>query len=74
MSSAFRTVETAKNKSGALFRLMERNGKFSVFKLCRNYCGQARGGIAAVWRYVALDVSETEARAIFNRRFKGTSK
>lgn len=74
MSNAFCTIETAKNKTGTLFRLMERNGKFSVFKLCRNYCGQTRGGIAAVWRYVALDAPETEARAIFNRRLKGTSK
>jgi len=74
MTTAFRIVDTKLNKAGTPFRLMERNGRFAVFKLSKNYCGQAAGGIAAAWRYILLDVTEAEARQVFARRIKGTAK
>lgn len=47
------------------------DGSFAVFKLCKNYDGQVRGGIRLTWRTVGKfgqRLDEMAARALYNRR------
>lgn len=75
MSAEFTRITEGKNKAGTAFKILRRNGdRFSVWKLCANYCGNTHGGIAKAWRYVVLDVSEAEAREVFARKLKGRQK
>lgn len=43
-------------------------GGYIVWKLCENYAGHVRGGIAKTWRYVGQNLTHAEAVALMNRR------
>lgn len=75
MSAEFTRIAEGKNKAGTAFKILCRRGdKFSVWRLCGNYCARARGGVAYTWRACILDVSEAEAREVFARKLKGKQK
>jgi len=66
-----------RSKSGeafALGRATELDGRspsqggYVVFKLCKNYDGRARDGIAKTWRAVKDRLTYEEAVALMNRR------
>lgn len=72
---AFKTVAQGKNQVGTAFKVMiRRNDKFSVWKLCANYDGRVRGGIAQTWRYKVLDVSREDAMAVYEKLITGRAK
>jgi hypothetical protein len=71
----FQTIQQGKNQVGTAFKVMVRRGdKFSVWKLCGNYDGKVRGGIAYVWRYKVLDVGRDEAMATYAKLTAGRAK
>jgi len=75
MTAQFTRTAEGQNKAGTQFKVLRRMGdKFSVWKLCANYDGKVRGGISHTWRYLVLDVSETEAMEVFQRRLKGKGR
>ena len=75
MTTEFTRIAEGRNKAGTAYKILRRNGdKFSVWKLCSNYCGKTRGGIATSWRYIVLDVTKAEARAIFDKKLAGKIK
>lgn len=41
---------------------------YAVYKLCANYAGHVRGGIAYTWRQVAKDLSLDECKALLAKR------
>lgn len=41
---------------------------YAVYKLCANYAGHVRGGIAYTWRLVAKDLSLEECKALLAKR------
>jgi|MudIll2142460700_1097286.scaffolds.fasta_scaffold1483889_1 hypothetical protein len=43
---------------------------YAVYKLCENYSRHARGGIVKSWRYVEKQMSQENAKKLFNRRTK----
>lgn len=71
MTAEFTRIAEGKNAKGTAFKVLRRRGdKFSVWKLCLNYDGKARGGISGTWRYRVLDVSEAEAMAVYAKALK----
>lgn len=63
-----KTIQKGVDHKGAVFALVTDGTKFEVWKLCENYNGQVKGGIAKTWRYVQKDMAEQEAREMFKRR------
>jgi hypothetical protein len=63
-----KTIEKKINKRGIVYALVADESTFSVWKLCENYNGQVRGGIAKAWRYVEKNLTEEAARKLYNRR------
>jgi hypothetical protein len=43
-------------------------GGYIVWKLCENYSGSVRGGIAKTWRYVEKDMPYEGAIALMNKK------
>lgn len=41
---------------------------YMVFKLCENYAGHVRGGIAKTWRYIERDLSLEECKALLSKK------
>lgn len=76
------TATKAKTKSATVFAFGRRDdfagkptseGGYYVFKLCKNYAGHVRGGIAKTWRYIAKDLSHADAIDLLNKRVKHTA-
>lgn len=68
MNTNRKVISKKANGKGAVFALVAGDAGFEVWKLCENYSGQVRGGIARQWRYVKKDMEESAARALFNGR------
>jgi hypothetical protein len=64
------TSKAAKNAKGAIFApgKCDVTGSYMVFKLCENYAGHVRGGIAKTWRYIAKGLSLDEAKALMEKK------
>lgn len=56
------------NKRGIKYALGNNGQTFSVWKLCENYAPHRKGGMSQTWRYVAKDLTQDAALALFNRR------
>jgi hypothetical protein len=66
-----KAIAKAKNSKGTIFVLVDNgDGTYTVLKLSENYDGRVRGGLSKRWVYLnnANNVSETEARKVYNRR------
>ena len=66
-------TEIYKNKAhrsskGVLYAPGKDDRGYVVFKLCENYAGHVRGGIAKTWRVVKQELSLTEAMAVMEKR------
>ena len=59
---------------GTVFALLSDGVTWEVWKLCENYSRECVGGIKKTWRYVKKQMSENEARELFNRRVAGAQK
>lgn len=44
------------------------DGSYMVFKLCENYAGHVRGGIAKTWRVSGEGLSLDEAKALMEKK------
>jgi hypothetical protein len=62
------TVKKQANSKGVIFALVSGADGFEVWKLCENYSGTVRGGIARQWRYVQKGMDQVSAESLFNRR------
>ncbi len=58
------------NKNNIQYALIQKGDSFAVYKLCENYAGHIKGGIAKTWRYVAKDLTLDAATILFNKRSK----
>jgi hypothetical protein len=56
------------SKKQEMFALVTGPEGFEVWRLCKNYSGQVRGGICRTWRYVQKNMDEQSAWALFERR------
>lgn len=65
--STRKTLEKKANSKGIVFALVSDGSTFEVWKLCENYNGKVKGGIAKQWRYVQKGMSEVDARNLFNK-------
>jgi hypothetical protein len=74
MSATRKTIKSGENKKGTCFALCQFGSTFEVWKLCSNYDGRMKGGIATTWRYVRRAMDETTARDLFARRLAGTAR
>ena len=45
-------------------------GGYQVWRLCENYAGHVRGGIAKTWRYVDRNMSFEDAIELLNKKVK----
>lgn len=63
-----KTISKKANPKGVVFALVSDGTTWEVWKLCENYNSQVRGGIERRWRYVEKGMSESDARALFERR------
>lgn len=43
---------------------------YSVWKLCENYDGKARGGVSKSWRFVENNLTLEQATKLYDRRIK----
>lgn len=76
MATVF-TKQAIKNSKGVVFApgkadisvegYAERKD-YMVFKLCENYAGHVKGGVAKTWRYIAKDLSLEEAKALLKKK------
>ncbi len=64
--------KAVKNSKGVIFApgKCESSGKYLIFKLCENYAGHVRGGIAKTWRYIAKDLTLEEAKSLLAKKAK----
>lgn len=64
------TNKAVKTSKGTIFApgKCQITGKYAIFKLCENYAGHVRGGIAKTWRYTAKDLSLDEAKALLAKK------
>lgn len=60
------------NLVGTIFALVTDGTTWEVWKQCHNYNQQCLGGMRRVWRYVQKGMTEAEARALYERRIKGS--
>jgi hypothetical protein len=66
-----RTVISKKaNSKNIVYALVSGHTGFEVWKLCENYNGKVRGGIARTWRYVEKNMTEENAKKLFDTRTK----
>ena len=64
-------LEKKTNSRGVTYALATVNyNVFAVYKLCENYNGKIKGGIAKAWRYVQKDLPLDKAMALFATRTK----
>lgn len=63
-----KATATKTNKRGIRYALVQDGETFGVWKLCENYSRHVRGGIERTWRYVQKDMTEADARKLFERR------
>lgn len=64
-------LEKKTNSRGVTYALATANyNVFAVYKLCENYNGKIKGGIAKAWRYVQKDLPLDKAMALFATRTK----
>lgn len=77
MTASVYTKTATKGKTGNVYafgRTADLDGQpidaggYYVFKLCENYAGHVRGGIAKTWRYIDRNLSHADAVALMNRR------
>ena len=72
---AGKAIKKNVNKSGTPFALVKyADGTYGVYKLCSNYDGKVRGGIAKTWCYIEKNLTETEATTLYGRRLNGTQR
>jgi hypothetical protein len=69
-----KTISKKANSKGTVFALLSDGVTWEVWKLCENYSRECAGGIKKTWRYVQKQMSENEARELFNRRVAGAQK
>lgn len=65
-----KTLSVKTNKNNVKYALCQSDDKFSVWKLCSNYCRNVKGGISKTWRYVERNMTFEDAQVLFNRRSK----
>jgi hypothetical protein len=71
MTGIIYTKQARKSVKGVVFapgREELRSGSYSIWQLCENYDGSAKGGIAKTWRYIAKDLGLDEAKALFEKK------
>lgn len=61
--------QSHKNSKGTWFApgKCEVTGTYYVLKLCHNYAGHVRGGIASTWCYIAKGLTLAEAKATMEK-------
>ena len=70
-----KAVAKNKNKAGTVFALCAMDdGTWSVWRLRENYAGHCKGGITRTWGYVRLNMTEIDARDLYQRRLAGRQK
>lgn len=57
-----------KSAKGVWFAPGKNDQGYIVFKLCENYAGHVRGGIAKTWRAVNQELSLFEAMTVMEKR------
>jgi len=71
------TKTATKSKSGKIYAFGRDDGLdgkptelggYYVWRLCENYDGKAKDGIAKTWRYVAKNLSFGDAIALMNKK------
>ena len=68
-------IEKSQNKAGTMYGLaLLKSGKFGVYVLKENYAGHVRGGIAKSWAYCAKELTEKDARDLFNKKINGKAR
>ncbi len=65
-----KAVAKKASSAGVVFAMVTDGSTWEVWKLCQNYCGQVRGGMQKTWRHVEKNLTETDARKLFERRTK----
>ena len=78
-----KAIKTGQNKKGAKFAIVESlkeivtadkhivktdEKQYAVYKLCENYAGHVRGGIATTWRYLEKGLTLQAAESLFNKK------
>ena len=64
------TLKKAASSKGDVFALVSDGMMFEVWKLCKNYDSNVKGGTRQTWRYVEKDMVEAAALKLFERRTK----
>ncbi len=65
-----KTLAVKVNKRGIKYALVAKANGFAVYKLCENYAGHCKGGIAYTWRCVESSMTQEAATELFERRSK----
>jgi len=65
-----KTLKVKTNKNNVQYALTQIGDLYAVYKLCENYCRNAKGGISKTWRYVEKGLTLDNAEILFNRRTK----
>lgn len=62
------TNQAHKSAKGVVFAPGKSAKGYVVYKLCKNYDGDIRGGVRKTWRYVADGLTLEEAKALMEKR------
>ena len=57
-----------KSDKGVIYAPGKSANGYMVYKLCKNYDGNIRGGVRKSWRYVADGLTLEEAKALMEKR------
>lgn len=60
-----KTISKKINSKGVTFALVSDGVTWEVWKLCENYAGHCKGGIARQWRYVKKNMDKLVAESLF---------
>lgn len=78
-----KAIKTGQSKKGIKFAIVESfkeivtedrrivktdEKQYAVYKLCENYAGHVRGGIASTWRYIEKGLTLSAAETLFNKK------
>jgi len=65
------TLKKAANSKGDFFFALVSDGvTFEVWKLCKNYDSNVKGGTRQTWRYVEKNMSKEKAVKMFSNKTK----